>query len=212
MKYAFFICLLFFMSSCALKNNTRELSKAFSAINEELGRNSYDSQQEYESLLKELKLRLDDNSDAHMKILKQVEGVHLISERLYLHIAALKEELTKGIKDPKDYSTMDKSVLLDTLLFKDEKFTEVGQSFSDLIMLYIEKMTDYTKETPQLQIKIRDGFTLGNRSTSQNFLEYEFKGFPLIASLTKLTQMQADIDVIKEQFLKNQIALLTHKP
>src|SRR5690606_39022089 len=40
----------------------------------------------------------------------------------------------------------------------------------------------------------------------KGWLTYHFEGFPMVASLTKLTQMQADVKTIESEVLSNMLA------
>ena len=52
----------------------------------------------------------------------------------------------------------------------------------------------YRANLRQILLKTRDGSTV-------DWLDYHYKGFPLVASLTKMTQLQADIKTTESEVL-----------
>ena len=92
-----------------------------------------------------------------------------------------------------------------------DKTTKDGQLFLDNIKAYREGViqvlgdgnqdiqADIVKKFATNDVKTTEGITKG-------WLTYHFEGFPMVASLTKLTQMQADVKTIESEVLSSMLA------
>jgi gliding motility-associated protein GldM len=105
--------------------------------------------------------------------------------------------MTLDIEDKQDYEAMDKTASFDEYFFKGDKFTSEGEEFLNKINGYRTDVSAVLgKDSKFLSILTKRFST--NDDTNRDgktikWLEYRFKGFPLVASITNLTQMQADI-------------------
>jgi len=95
---------------------------------------------------------------------------------------------------------MDKGTVLDEAWFTGDRLTKSGDAFVARIEKYksdIRKVLgedvafNPAKET--LETRFSTAETKNSEGKSQSWLEYNFKGFPAVASYTKLTAMQNDI-------------------
>jgi len=118
---------------------------------------------------------------------------------------------------------MDKSQYLDEYFFKGDVLTENGidyvQRFSDFSSFYkslvdsilVDESNEKTKRTPHDFTQVIDlldrSFTynekvINSEGTEQNYLNYNFEGFPLIASFSKFTKLQSDIRELELQMVE----------
>ena len=149
----------------------------------------------------------------------------------------LKEVSVKSNRDSiitmTDYQIMDKSQILDEYLFNGDLYTENGDLFLEKFINYplsinntldqiIQKENSSEKET-----KINFDFNsikddLSNRfkysekivtseGTELSFLNYNFEGFPMIASISKLTKIQSDIRYIENKVLTQILNAVQNK-
>ncbi len=103
--------------------------------------------------------------------------------------------------DKNDFSSADKSSYLDSLFFKDENISENGIEFLKHIDDYKSIISQNFMDNHPLDIK-----SVSEKFDTQpidgvNWLEYNFKGFPIIVSITNISQMQSDIKTIKIKIL-----------
>jgi gliding motility-associated protein GldM len=122
-----------------------------------------------------------------------------------------------------DYQTMDKSNDLDELFFDGDNVLELGQKYvnnlkihSDLFLSIIDSIKikeiepgfqgtehDFSRVKNILDLNFKYQDTIINSSgTSQDYLDFNFKGFPKIASLSKFTKLQSDIKELELQMLE----------
>ena len=119
-----------------------------------------------------------------------------------------------------DYQIMDKSQPLDKYFFIGDGYTTSGNLFLDKYINYsieinknldniIEKEISLSKEFPlnfdfsYIKNNISNRFKYSEKvitsdGTEEDFLKYNYEGFPLIASISKLTKIQSDIRYIED--------------
>ena len=119
-----------------------------------------------------------------------------------------------------DYQIMDKSSDLDELFFEGDGNTEQGQKFVEYFSKFGDKVTailDSIKLRDERTVKSNYGFSaafsnlesrfnfskdvLNTDGQFQPWLEYNYQGFPLIASLSKFTKIQSDIRSVEYEIL-----------
>ena len=149
----------------------------------------------------------------------------------------LKEVSVKSNRDSiivmTDYQIMDKSQTLDDYFFVGDLYTEKGDLFLNKFTNYpfsinetLDQITD--KElSSEKETKINFEFgsikdDLSNRfkysekvvtveGTESPFLNYHFQGFPMIASISKLTKIQSDIRYIENKVLIQILSAVRNK-
>lgn len=148
-----------------------------------------------------------------------------------------REDKSTGVFDTiVDYQTMDKSQFLDELFFVGGKYTDSGQEFVNRFSSFpsqIQTVLDAfvaadlakdppTEELPEgeyadfdfsfltdLNQRFAHSENVLNRDGKyQPYLNYHFEGFPLIASLSKLTKIQSDIRFIENKILENILSTI----
>ena len=119
-----------------------------------------------------------------------------------------------------DYQIMDKSQPLDEYFFIGDGYTTSGNLFLNKYINYsteinknlddiIEKEISSSKEFPlnfdfsDIKNNISNRFKYSEKvitsdGTEEDFLKYNYEGFPLIASISKLTKIQSDIRYIED--------------
>jgi gliding motility-associated protein GldM len=135
-----------------------------------------------------------------------------------------------------DYQTMDKSQYLDEMLFVGDEYSEQGQEYVNRFSNYIPKLqevldefiaADLAKDPPtdespygqyidfdfSLLKDLENRFAyeemvLNREGKYLPYLNYHFEGFPLIASLSKLTKLQSDIRFVENKILENMLTTI----
>lgn len=106
---------------------------------------------------------------------------------------------------------MDKSNELDEMFFQSGTISPKGEEFLNQIEIYREGVASTIEDAfPQIAQKVRSEFSTGEVTTRENikkpWLDYHYQGFPLIASITKLTQMQVDVKSTESQILSAMLS------
>ena len=101
---------------------------------------------------------------------------------------------------------MDQSSLLDEEYYKSGKITEAGQEFLTQMDTYKNGMLALLGDGyPTITSVINNYFDTGDivdrEGKPNDYIEYNFVGFPLVSSLTKMTQIQNDVNTIEYELL-----------
>jgi gliding motility-associated protein GldM len=101
---------------------------------------------------------------------------------------------------------MDQSSMLDEEYHKSGKITEAGQEFLTQMDTYKNGMLELLGDGyPTITSVINDYFDTGiiinGEGKPNDYIEYNFVGFPLVSSLTKMTQIQNDVNTIEYELL-----------
>jgi len=204
LMYLVFICML------AL-NMSKEVLAAFGLMNEKMETSNVKTTESNNQFLASLETKASEDDVKYGEIYGNAKKIKTMSEDYYNYLEALKKSMTTGVDNPKDYTVMDKSDFLDQKFFQGEGLAKDGKEF-------LKRITDYRNEVSKIvpegikasivsrfetgdakgKVKKRDG-------TKQDWLNYHYEGFPLIASLTKITALQSDIKATEEDALKSML-------
>lgn len=208
LMYLVFICML------AL-NMSKEVLAAFGIMNVKMEASNEKTTESNLAFLTGLETKASENAEKFGPLYKDAKKIKELSKDYYDYLEGLKSEMMKTVKDPKDYAVMDKSDILDQKLFKGDNLAKGGEEF-------LKRINDYrTQVTAILPASMKDvksavatRFETGDENgkvekrdgTKQDWIYYHYEGFPLIASLTKLTALQSDIKATEEDALKTMLA------
>jgi len=120
-----------------------------------------------------------------------------VSNQLDDYLSMLKKDITQSIEND-GYEAWESSGYLDALFFESTTVSQEGQEFIGRIDVYRTAVSEHFKDDfPEIIDRMVNDFStapvLDNEGRQQNWLPYNFKGFPLVAAMTKITQMQSDI-------------------
>jgi len=218
LMYLVFICML------AL-NMSKEVLAAFGLMNVKMEAANAKTSEDNLAFLGSLETKAEENAAKYAKDYEKAQKVQNMSQEYYDYLEGLKKEMTAGIEDPTDYQVMDKSDYLDQKFFQGDNLSKDGKDFLNRIKTYSKEVSALVPE--RLQTTVKSRFSTGDANgkvekrdgTKQDWINYHYEGFPLIASLTKLTALQSDIKATEEDALKamlegnlsNQVSLKTFK-
>jgi gliding motility-associated protein GldM len=194
---------LVFIAMLAL-NMSKEVLSAFGLMNEKFeGVNKF-SEEYNGSLLSQLETKSQDNPTQFKAPFDKAKQVETISKDLYAYMETLKKDITKDVEREENgklpYEAMDKGDKIDEGWFEGDGYSKKGTEIISTIEKYknslISVFGNDVKYKPIVE-DIKAKFDLkdikGKDGAAKKYLDYHFKGFPSIASLTKLTAMQNDV-------------------
>lgn len=195
-KYSLLFTLLL---TIGCKHSNNEVLEAFDIMNEKLGENIISLQQEIDSLYRLLK-------DNNFKT--QYDEFLVVSNDLQNYISFIKTKITNNLgkqfgskpKEEIDYEQLGNSSISDSILFENDKSSNIGNKLVEKINEFSEKAQLSFKDFHELTEKVKKNFNSDSIDKTL-WLEYHFKGFPAVATLTKLTQIQSDISEVKKNIL-----------
>ena len=168
------------------------------------------------------KLRdLTDNYWSYIQMLK--DSLISLDKNNYLtNVSVKNEDGEKTEVTMVDYQIMDKSVDLDELFFKGDGNSEKGAEFVTYFSSFKTNVTavldsiisrdertiksNYSFASAISNLESRFNYSddvLNADGNYQPWLEYNYQGFPLIASLSKFTKIQSDIRAVEYEILNS---------
>ena len=203
---------LIFIAMLAL-NMSKEVLAAFGLMNEKLETSNSKMTASNEGFLEGLATKASENEEEYGTLYKNTQEVKQLSDSYYNYLEEIKKGMTEGLEDPKDYVVMDKSDYLDNLFFQGDNLKPEGDKFVNQIEGYRDGVINSLPKDKFAEIKesVKTRFSTGDENgkvekrdgTRQDWINYHFEGFPLVASLTKITQLQADIKTTEQEVLKS---------
>lgn len=201
---------LIFIAMLAL-NMSKEVLSAFGLLNDKITTANVAADQRNAAFLGGLASKADEQPAKYKPILDKANQMNSMAQELDSYIAELKAGMMTKIEDPKDYETQDQSDYLDQKLFSGDVLSKDGKALIDHIAAFRTGVTELIGDSyPDIAEAVESRFNT-SPETNRNgqvvpWLNYHFEGFPLIASRTKLTQIQADIKLTQNEVLQAMLA------
>ena len=206
LMYLVFICML------AL-NMSKEVLTAFGLMNEKLEVSNTKTTESNMAFLSGLETKAGENIRKYGPLLKDAKEIKRVSKKYFDYLATLKSKMTVDVKDTKDYVVMDKSDFLDNYFFQGDKHSWEGKEFVDRVNDYRTKIATILankKGMEDIKVSLSSRFETGDANekvknrdgVKVDWLIYNYEGYPLVASLTKITQLQYDVKATENDALK----------
>ncbi|MBL7472965.1 type IX secretion system motor protein PorM/GldM [Robertkochia sediminum] len=218
---------LVFIAMLAL-NMSKEVLSAFGLLNEKLEVSNEKATLSNQMAYNGLKQKAADQPEKYKAMLEEYNGVNAMSGEFYNYVEEIKTKITAKVKEEDlesgNYEVMDKADDLDQLFFQGDNYSEEGQKFIDFLKNYkmqaiatVNSINDSLVGADQkaaLVETISERFNTGDAEgkvtrkrdgKKADWLNYHYEGFPLIASLTKLTNVQSDIKTTEEDILSAMV-------
>ena len=203
---------LIFIAMLAL-NMSKEVLSAFGLMNEKLTESNEATTLRNDSFMANLEQKASDQPEKYVPLKSKADQIDALAKEFNTYLEELKGNMTAGLEDPTDYEIMDKGTYLDDNFFKGNKLKPEGEEFLTQMATYREGVTKILSGQKGMESVIKDvqkkfsTEAVRNRdNVEQSWLNYHYKGFPLVASLTKMTQLQADVKTTESEVLSTMLA------
>ena len=199
---------LVFIAMMAM-NMSKEVLSAFGLMEAKFAESNVTTTETNETLLADLITKGDEKPEEFAIAANKAQQINTISKEFYNYIETLKVDLLKNggyTINPETgklpFEAMDKTDILDEMWFTGDRLTKAGAA----VMTKIEKYKSDVREVLGTDVKYKKAVERFERRFSTekvtnkdgkkiDWLDYNYKGFPAIASFTKLTAMQNDVKV-----------------
>ena len=205
---------LIFIAMMAM-NMSKEVLSAFGLLNERLTESNNAADSRNTAFLENLTTKAAEQPEQYSSVKAKADQIAVISDEFDTYIEGMKNDMMSKIKpeDTQNYEVQDRADHLDQKLFNGDKFTPAGQEFLDQINKYRDGVISVMGDDPRYQsivadiskkfetapVKRNDGVTVA-------WLNYHYEGFPMVASRTKMTQLQSDVKTTENEILSNMLA------
>ncbi len=198
---------LVFIAMMAL-NMSKEVLTAFGQMNEDLEESNTTTSQRNDMAMAGLAAKAEEQPAKYEELKAKAEQISTLSDNLYTTVGNLKDELLADFEgeEKTNYESMDRADKLDNLFFASGRVTPRGEEFVAAIDNYRNEVLAVLGDRfPQIRSKVANDFSTeevtNNENVTKPWLMYNYQGFPLIASLTKLTQIQSDVRTTENDIL-----------
>jgi len=199
---------LVFIAMLAL-NMSKEVLSAFGLMNERLTESNVATTARNDAFMGGIAQKAIDNPDRYSDTNEKAKQINTLSNDFTTYLEGIKTNMMKTVKaDEQDnYEVQDKADFLDQSFFQGDNLSKDGQAFVSKINEYRDGMmaimgSDYQDIQSEIGKKFStDKVTRKKDGKKVDWLKYNFEGFPLIASRTKITQMQADVKTAQNDVL-----------
>ncbi|PKA82468.1 protein involved in gliding motility GldM [Ulvibacter sp. MAR_2010_11] len=203
---------LVFIAMLAL-NMSKEVLSAFGLLDKKIAEGNVATTARNNAFMESLGTKATDAPEQYAALKVKADQVSTISDELDVYLEGIKSEMMGTLKpeDADDYEVQDKPDFLDRKFFQGDKLKPDGQKFIDNINKYrTEMLAVLGDDYPDLKSSIEANFSttpVANRDGKKiDWINYNFEGFPLVASKTKLTQIQSDVKTTKSELLGKMLA------
>jgi len=203
---------LVFISMLAL-NMSKEVLSAFGIMNEKLEASNVKATENNLAFLEGLATKAEENEAKFGVLYGKAKEIKTISKEYFDYLEGIKTGMMKDVKDKKDYPVMDKTDYLDNYFFQGDGLSKEGKEFLGKISSYHTKVGQILPQGAGMD-EVRDAtktrFATGDKDgkverrdgIKVDWMNYTFKGYPLVASLASITAMQADVKATEQDAIK----------
>jgi len=204
---------LVFIAMLAM-NMSKEVLTAFGNIKENLETSIEEITTDNNQFLSGLEVKASENPDKFGPLLEKAKKVKSVSATYANYLEELKADMIKDIEDPTDYQVMDATDYLDGLFFNGDNVSPQGKEFIAQLENYKSAIiSELPSDLSGIKSSIEKRFSQGdengmvqNRDGQDVFwLNYYYEGYPLISSLTNLTQIVTNIRRTEQDILKGML-------
>jgi gliding motility-associated protein GldM len=212
---------LVFIAMLAL-NMSKEVLSAFGILNNKIVESNSLTDTRNQSSFDQLSQKAVDQPGQFGDKRAKVEKIRALSKDFNDYIEGIKSKVTQKFERDADgnlpYEEMDKGDLIDRMFFTGDKVSKQGQEFLDKIHNFpaqikaIGGSSIAESEMKKIEKRFATNQVYSEKAGAKlDWIDYNYKGFPLIATVTKLSQLQADIkttesDVMTGMFQSDLVA------
>lgn len=205
---------LIFIAMMAL-NMSKEVLSAFGLLNERLAESNVAAEARNTAFMENLATKAQDQPEQYGAVKEKAQQIDQLSNEFDTYIEGLKTDMMSKVKpeDVNNYEMQDRPDHLDQKFFSGDKLTPAGQEFLDQINKFKNGVIGIMGEDPRYASIVADVSkkfatdpVVRNDGVTVPWLNYHYEGFPMVASRTKLTQMQSDIKTTENEILSNMLA------
>lgn len=194
-------------------NMSKEVLTAFGDVNQSLTTNIEQNDMRNQLLMAGLASKAEEQPEKYKPLQEKALQIDAIGNDLVSYIDELKSEVIEKSNVPRNddgslnYEAMDNADQLNQMFFANDQLTDRAKELKEKIENYRDQASNLAEESGNTKLAedIRAKFNTDPVKTrddgTQDWLNYNFEGFPLIASVTKMTNIQANAKQVQSDIL-----------
>jgi gliding motility-associated protein GldM len=198
---------LVFIAMMAL-NMSKEVLTAFGLMNEQFEESNKGAKENNTNLYASLATKAGESGGEFAAAKVVADKVKSLSDNFVSYIEALKGDIAKEFEKTEagklPYEAMDKGDKIDEMWFNGDGYSKKGEEIVATIEKYKNDMKaavgndkKYKGVISELDNKFNTSDVKDGEGITKKYLDYHYKGFPAVASITKLSAMQNSAEVIQ---------------
>jgi len=201
---------LIFIAMLAL-NISKEVLQAFGLMNVRLEENNVATTERNNDFLASLSEKASEQPDKFRPLKDKADRINTLADDLVNYLQDIKKQATEGyelVNGQLPAEELDKGDFLDELLFIGDKLKPEGEEFVNKIVAFrdgaIEILgTDSGFESiiKEIESKFSTADVKDGEGITKSYMEYNYFGFPLISSITKMSGLQNDVKTTQSEVL-----------
>lgn len=205
---------LIFIAMMAM-NMSKEVLSAFGLLEERLTDSNQALDERNVAFLENLAAKAAEQEAQYGEVKAKADQINTVSKEFDAYLGELKDKMIAKAKlkpeDLDNYEIQDAKDYLDQLLFNGDRLTSEGEAFVNHINKYREDVLailgdGYGAVKAEVEKKFNTDPITRQDGVTEPWIRYHYEGFPLIASKTKMTQLQNDIRTTESQILSEMLA------
>ena len=203
---------LVFIAMLAL-NMSKEVLSAFGLLEERITEANVATDLRNDAFMANLAVKATDEPQKYADLKAKATTIKTLSDNLDDYIESLKDGMMGTVKedDLDNYEVQDKPDYLDTKFFSGDKLSKDGLEFQSNMLAYRDGiLNELGADYPNITDAVNKQFSLNpviprGKKKEKGAIQYHFEGFPMVASKTKMTQIQANIKTIQNEILSTML-------
>ncbi len=200
---------LVFIAMLAL-NMSKEVLTAFGLMNEQVVESNMNATERNKKFKQGLDEKANEQPGKYLTLKNKADSISNLADNLYNHLESIKTSALdySQLEDVRDYEVMDKPDAIDEMFFVGDGLTPQGDEFLSQMKVFREGVAEILKSNLSLQDisddvikKFSTNQVTDREGVVRDWIEYHYMGYPLVASLTKFTMLQADLKTIESELL-----------
>jgi len=206
---------LVFIAMLAL-NMSKEVLSAFGQINESLVLSIESIEDKNRSALQGLETKAQEQPKQFASVRDDAMLIDGFTTELFDYFQGVKEVFESSVDDPNDYEKMDKDAAVNEYFMKSGKLKPEGEEFIANMRSYRDKMLGVLGDDPKFASivnTINDKFSAepvrpkdAAKSAEVNYVEHHFVGYPMISTITKISNLQHDMKILANEIYSLKLA------
>lgn len=197
-------------------NMSKEVLTAFGIMNDKFVENNVTSASKNENFLTKIAQKAKDEPTQYSVVNSKAKNISKASKEFYTFLDGVKTLIESPYVEDKidgvlPYESMDKGDHVDEFWFNGDKLSKGGDAVVAAFDKYRNDMTSLLGDGNEtlkgiLVSKFNTNDVKAKDGAKKLWLDYNFKGFPSIASLAKVSSMQSDVKSLESDVLSRLLS------